>query len=70
MSGHTFDCYKWEDAKDTRRAQPRRLLFNILPCCRVWWLMPLILAIQEVETGRVAVKANPGKKFSRSHFKQ
>jgi hypothetical protein len=63
---------------DKSRASPKFFLGNRATKCKGKrfhngpgrWLMPLILAIQEVETGRVAVKANPGKKFSRSHFKQ
>jgi hypothetical protein len=32
--------------------------------------MPVILAIQEAEIGRIVFEASPGKKFSRPPFQQ
>jgi hypothetical protein len=37
---------------------------------QVWWLMPIILATQEVKIGRIEVWGQPGQEVSETHINQ
>jgi hypothetical protein len=58
---------------DLQDIQNQDLLLNQAMCSllklnpsQVWWFLPIILATQEVEIGRILVRGQPGQKFNKT----